>query len=246
MPSSGPPTEQEIWRIARRTAKIIEDNISPNVCLFGSAASSLWADIDRVPNVRRATHLVFFRLKRLLLKTQDIDIVVSEEDLDPEDIKEAIVDADDRYYLVRSRKRGATYRILYRRLPGYKTDPERCVKVDILVPPTLGLPEIDESDVVLFDDIPVMPIFDLLVMKTQGWWDHRTSDRASFRAKESDDVSDILALLKCAKEERISYEDEADEERHSEEFMEHAMILAKRFVRIYGKQRRWRALGFPV
>jgi hypothetical protein len=62
MPRSGPPTEEEIWKIARRTAKIIESNISPNVCLFGSAASSLWADIDRVPNVRRATRIYLFIL----------------------------------------------------------------------------------------------------------------------------------------------------------------------------------------
>ena len=52
MRPSGPPTEQEIWKIARRTTNIIESNVTENVCLFGSAASSLWADIERVPNVR--------------------------------------------------------------------------------------------------------------------------------------------------------------------------------------------------
>jgi hypothetical protein len=52
---SGPPTEQEIWKIARRTTDIIESNITNHCCLFGSAASSLWADIGRVPHVRRAT-----------------------------------------------------------------------------------------------------------------------------------------------------------------------------------------------
>jgi hypothetical protein len=176
-------------------------------------------------------------------------IVVSEEDLDPEDIKEAIVKANDRYYLVRSRKRGATYRILYRRLlvirPILGVESKcSCHTHSRTQPPRES--EIDESDVVLIDDILAMPIFDLLVMKTQGWWDHRTSDRASFRAKESDDVSDILALSKCAKKERVSYDDEADEERHSEEFMEHARILAKTFVRIYGKHRRWQALEFPM
>ena len=61
MPPSGPPTEQEIWKIARRTADIIEANITPEVCLFGSAAASLWADIGRVPNVSRcyshSTHI---------------------------------------------------------------------------------------------------------------------------------------------------------------------------------------------
>jgi hypothetical protein len=52
MPPSRFPTEQEIWKITRRTIDIIEFNITPNVCLFGSAAVSLWADIDRVPHVR--------------------------------------------------------------------------------------------------------------------------------------------------------------------------------------------------
>jgi hypothetical protein len=51
----GPPTEQEIWNIARRTTTIIESNITQDVYLFGSAASYLWADIGRVPNVRITT-----------------------------------------------------------------------------------------------------------------------------------------------------------------------------------------------
>ncbi|KAH9984109.1 hypothetical protein BJV77DRAFT_966369, partial [Russula vinacea] len=204
---SGPPTEQEIWKIARRTTDIIESNITNNVCLFGSAASSLWADIGRVPH--------------------DIDIVVSEdpdtdESLDPEDIKEQIVEADHRYFLEQSRKRGATYQILYCRLPGWSTDTERCVKVDILVPPTLKLPNITEDDIFLINNIPVMPLFDLLVMKTQGWWTIATR-------LVDDDVSDVIALLESAREEEISYDDEADEERHSSEFMNHARVLANRF-----------------
>jgi len=230
MSPSGPLTEQEIWKIARRTTDIIESNITSDVCLFGSAASSLWADIGRVPN--------------------DIDIVVSEdhwEKFDPEDIKEAIVEADDRYYLKRSRRRGATHRILYCRLPGWATDETRRVKIDILVPPTdLNLPAISASERDFINYIPVMPIFDLLVMKTQGWWDHSTSYRADFRAKKSADVSDIFALLECAKQMNVSYIDEDNEGRHSPEFMSHAHDLADRFVSDYGRPGRWRALGFPV
>ena len=64
MPPSGPPTEQEIWKIARRTTDIIESYITTNVCLFGSAASSLWADIGRVPKVR---HCYSHTLHPLLL-----------------------------------------------------------------------------------------------------------------------------------------------------------------------------------
>jgi hypothetical protein len=91
-----------------------------------------------------------------------------------------------------------------------------------------------------------MPIFDLLVMKTQGWWDHRNSHRADFRAKASIDVSDIFALLKRAKYEKVSYVDEANEDRHSQEFMSRARTLVNKFVGIYGRPRPWRALGFPV
>jgi hypothetical protein len=52
MPPTGPPTEEEIWKITRRTIDIIKDDLgTENVCLFGSAACALWADIGRVPNV---------------------------------------------------------------------------------------------------------------------------------------------------------------------------------------------------
>ena len=162
----------------------------------------------------------------------------TDESLDPEDIKEQIVEADHRYFLEQSRKRGATYQILYCRLPGWSTDTERCVKVDILVPPTLKLPNITEDDIFLINNIPVMPLFDLLVMKTQGWWDHRNSTRDDFREKVDDDVSDVIALLESAREEEISYDDEADEERHSSEFMNHARVLANRFVSVYGMPRK--------
>jgi hypothetical protein len=199
-------------------------------------------DIGRVPNVCatasvRSTYDWF---------TQDIDVVVSEglyDELDPEEIKETIVRADDRYFLEPSRQRRATHQILYCRLPGWKTE-RRHVKVDILVPPTLGLPNIPESEAVLFNGIPVMPIFDLLVMKTQGWWDHRSSRRADFRLKESDDVSDVFALLERAAEEDVSYRDGAY--IHSEEFMDRALTLATEFVSVYGRHRLWRVLKFPV
>lgn len=120
------------------------------------------------------------------------------------------------------------------------------MKVDILVPPTLGLPEIRFADVVDIDFIPVMPLFDLIIMKTQGWWDHRNSDRAGFRAKESADVADIYALLDCADAEKLSYYDEIDQSRHEEEFIDNALYLVQRFARTYRTYRRWKRLGFPL
>jgi hypothetical protein len=91
-----------------------------------------------------------------------------------------------------------------------------------------------------------MPIFDLLVMKLQGWRDHHDSDRAVHRAKERADVSDIFALLECAKQENVSYIDESNEYRHSQEFIGRARTLVNKFVRVYGRPGQWRALEFPV
>jgi len=153
---------------------------------------------------------------------------------------------DGRYILVESRKRRADYCKLYCCLPGFNTDPERRVKVDILVPPKLKLPNITKTDVVRFGDLPVMPLFDLLVMKTQGWWDHLNSRRPDFQAKLVDDVPDVLALLRRARVEGVSFVDEADESRHSEEFMSHALALVNRFANAHGWNRHWRALELPV
>lgn len=52
MPPSGPPTANEIVKIAQRTTDIIQREITSDVCLVGSAAAFLWADIGRVPRVR--------------------------------------------------------------------------------------------------------------------------------------------------------------------------------------------------
>jgi hypothetical protein len=49
---SGPPSAKEIEKIARRTTNIIKVHITENVCVFGSTAAHLWADIGRVPGVR--------------------------------------------------------------------------------------------------------------------------------------------------------------------------------------------------
>ncbi|KAI9449167.1 hypothetical protein BJY52DRAFT_1227926 [Lactarius psammicola] len=211
---------REILKIARRTTDIIDNYITSNVCLFGSAASYLWADIGRVPN--------------------DED-----EFLDPEEVKRSIVDADDRYYLEPSKKRGETYDKLYCRLPGWKTDSRRCVKIDIVVPPDVGLPEINSYDYDWIDGIPVMPLFELLVMKTQGWLDHRTSFRRDYRAEEGADVTDIVALLDRAVEEKVSYQD-VSAFRQTSEFMNYALTLAREFVHVNGRFRKWKRLGFPL
>src|SRR6266404_3314345 len=146
--------------------------------------------------------------------TQDIDIVVSSFYHDAESIKETIVGADDRYFLESSRQRNATHMILKCRLPGYHAY-DRWVKVDILVPPDLNIPEISEWERVMIYDIPVMLLFDLLVIRMQGWWHHRNSSRRDFQEKEAADVTDVVALLNRAMNENVCYQDEEEADRHS-------------------------------
>jgi len=139
---------------------------------------------------------------------------------------------------------GATHKVLYCRLPGWRTS-RRKVKVDILVPPTkLGIPRILSRDVVYIEGIPVMPLFGLLVMKIQGWSDHRASSRSDFRDKVEGDKTDVYALLDQAVMEGISYGEAED--RYTPEFMDRARTLALEFAVICGGREALWGLGFPV
>jgi hypothetical protein len=197
----------------------------------------------------RSVYLPFFLFKGWYSKMQDIDIVVSKEfweHFDEENIKYIIEVADRRYFREQSAQREATYHILYCRLPGWSTDPGRRVKIDILVPPTIGLPNITAAQAIRIKGIPVMPIFDLLVMRTVGWWVRSNSDRKDFNAKVKNDVREILALLERATKEGVWYDNEANKYRHTLEFMCRARTLLNYFVYFHGGDQQWTAIQFPV
>lgn len=96
----------------------------------------------------------------------------------------------------------------------------------------------------MIQNIPVMPLFDLLVMKMQGWRDHRASRRSDFRVKVRADVTDIRALLARARWEKISYGKEYH--HHTRGFMARARRLALGFVKACGGRKKFRELGFPM
>ena len=245
-PSTGAkPSTKEILKIARRTTSIIKSKITSNVCLFGSAAVYLCADPSRVPDVRIDVLARILLVLPLTAHPQDVDMVINTPFYDDEQIKKIIVEADSRYFLQRSNKwPNAKYMKLYCRLPGWHRN-GRCVKVDILVPPSdLGLPEILASDTPVIKDIPVMPLFALLVMKTQGWWDHRVSFREDFRAKEDADIDDVDALLDRAADEDVDYNQECGQ--YTSKFMDKALRMARKFVRHNGRREKWKAIGFPL
>ena len=131
------------------------------------------------------------------------------------------------------------------RLPGWHAY-RRYVKVDILTSGTINLPAILASDTPQINNIPIMPLFDLLVMKTQGWWHHRISPRQDFQAKVKADVVDVDALLYRAEEVGVKYEDERAAFRRTCEFMEWALVLARKSVQRHRRWGNWKAIGFPL
>lgn len=68
--------------------------------------------------------------------------------------------------------------------------------MDILVPgDALLIPDIPSRYIKHKDGLPVVPALPLLLMKLQGWTDHRYSNRRDFQEKELADVEDIEELL---------------------------------------------------
>ena len=119
-------------------------------------------------------------------------MVVLTSSLGQETIKEMIVAKDDDFFLVRSKRPWATYRILY-----YALKPRGAwCKVDILIPGTLNVPLVPTNLVVHINDMPLMPLFAVLLLKLQGWTDHRDSTQTDMRLKRYVDVNDIEKLLK--------------------------------------------------
>lgn len=162
---------------------------------------------------------------------------------DTEELKRILVQGCPDFELRPSRKRGATYKILYHR-SGWTT-----LKVDVLIPGILNIPDIPLARVRLIDGLPVMPLLPLLLLKLQAWWHHRTSDRIDYRGKQYTDVRDIRELLPIAARRGEHKRDAgwlpssflSDAERHVELFVALAEGL-------YGDnvERDWQAIGFKV
>ena len=91
-----------------------------------------------------------------------------------------------------------------------------------------------------------MLLFDLLVMKAQGWWHYHISPRKDLQAKVKVNVVDVDVLLDRVEEDGVEYEDESAAFRHTCQFMEWALLLARRFVRRHRRRGKWRAIGFPL
>jgi len=152
-------------------------------CLVGGAACMTYG-ITRIPN--------------------DVDIVVLNSGLAPEEIKKRLVSANPLFFLVPSTNPRNTYKVLWYNLcaTSFQRLPLHACKVDILVPGIMNIPAVPK-DCIVYPvlngvSIPTTPFITLLLLKLQGWADHRISRRMDLRMKQYVDVLDIYELLRAA------------------------------------------------
>jgi hypothetical protein len=126
-----------------------------------------------------------------------VDIVVLTDSYDQEEIKNLVVSNNSKFFLVPSRSPRETYKILYYSLPtrGF-------CKVDILLPGIMNIPSVPRSHITYTQvpDVPVMPLLAVILLKLQGWMDHRDSEREDFQEKQYVDVDDIRDMLEILRQ----------------------------------------------
>lgn len=113
-----------------------------------------------------------------------------------EAIKRLITASDSTFYLVSSTNPRNSYKILWHRYPSISRA-GLAIKIDILVPPTLNIPFVEPHLITTRDSLPTMPLLPLLLLKLQGWDDHRLSAYENQRIKKygyAEDVEELLAI----------------------------------------------------
>ncbi|TCD70781.1 hypothetical protein EIP91_001812 [Steccherinum ochraceum] len=216
---SGPPTSDEIRNIAAEAVEIFRQH-GLSCCLFGSAACELYGR-HRVPN--------------------DLDIIVMTNSWDTEYLKGILCRESNEFFDRPARSPNATYRVLFYRLHGRRRRP---CKVDVLIPgssTSLNLPFIDDSHFEWLAHLPVLPFLPLLILKVQGWRDHRNSTRRDFVAKRPVDIRDINELLGIGRRRR---EDIQQELWIPDWFLDHGNTLVQEYVDAMGGGRQWELIGF--
>jgi hypothetical protein len=117
------------------------------------------------------------------------------------------------------------------------------VKVDLLQPGIMTIPYFPPSDISWLGHgtgIPVAPFEVVLLIKLQGWDDHRQSPEFRYNNKQHSDVDHIYELLQLIPE-TFYFDDMPDD------FMRAAQERVFDFVRDFPDTKpSWKDLGFKV
>lgn len=170
-------------------------------------------------------------------------MIVLDTTYDREEHKQMLVRLNPRFYLLPSRFRNATHRVLW-----YATARGARVKVDVLQPGVMSVPDFAPDDITWIykraanRDLPVAPFDVLLLLKLQGWDDHRQSNVPRYYEKHYADVDHIYDLLDIG----VGSEP-FDLDNLPEDFVQAAQDRVYSFVREHPNTKDdWSALGFRV
>ncbi|OCH83898.1 hypothetical protein OBBRIDRAFT_799534 [Obba rivulosa] len=176
------PSSRVVRDVATRAIDIFSSQ-GLKCCIFGGLACSLYG-VTRTPG--------------------DVDLVIFTTEHSLEELKQILCDNDSKFFLVPSMKPFATYKVLWYGYPTYR----QC-KVDVLLPGIMNIPRVPDDRIIYQNDLPVMPLLPLLMLKLQGWEDHRNHQEMYMRRKQHSDVSDVRGLLKIARQQGVHLADAA-------------------------------------
>jgi hypothetical protein len=166
-----------------------------------------------------------------------VDLVVQTDLYTQERLKALLVTANPDFYLVAAKTPGATYRVLWCRLTGYR----RSCKVDILLPGIMNIPRVPRELIKRVQNLPVMPLAGILLLKLQAWEDHRDAEKWYMREKAWVDKADLSCMLPIAIGTRLQV---TKETWLPEDFVRAGKARAKRLVpasdEMYGQ---WKKVG---
>ncbi|THH27671.1 hypothetical protein EUX98_g6512 [Antrodiella citrinella] len=235
------PTLDLVYEASREAAANFAD-LGLTSCLCGGTGCALFG-VDRTPNVSVVSSIRRQRGELLTLR-QDVDLVVLTRSYDTEQLKHMLSARSTKFVLRPSRKRGATYKLLY-----YQSVLFGSCKVDILIPGILHIPDIPPTRVVRTNELPVMPFMPLLLLKLQAWEHHRESVRWDYQDKQWVDIADIGKLLRIAQSRG---EHKSLVNWLSTDFIKMAEARVRRFVRAVPTYSAtpsadlWQRVGFEV
>ena len=125
------------------------------------------------------------------------------------------MEAQNSFYLVDPRPLGPRYKVLWYHPLGRPAEGSTrrhrygAVKVDILVPGTMDLPELDPSMIDFKNDrqLPTAPLSLVLLHKLRGWFERVHSPKPYYYQRHPQDVNDVALLLPIAARDGVQITD---------------------------------------
>jgi hypothetical protein len=182
----------------------------------------------------------------VLYPVQDVDLLcLVPSSFNRRELKEMCTSYHPSFHLTLPKARGARHRVLQ-----YRINPELNCKIDLIPPGNMNIPRVPTQDVIYRNKFPLMPFYPLLLLKVQGWEDHRLSGKSHMEAKIPQDVEDIFELLALVMLRRSQSQVESGIELNetawwiTEEFKDEGKRRIHDFARKHPESRdSWKALG---